>query len=123
MSGNTDKPKFSASWDEPCLTRTEDDGSKTEWYERDLSGPTMQIMADLLSYIDQSSKLMPQFESAQSVVQHMASLNKNQELLFEKLVANNQGKKIVEGAGTMQVVSKIITQASKIVDLRNRRSR
>ena len=67
----------------------------------------MQIMADLLSYIDQSSKLMPQFESAQSVVQHMASLNKNQELLFEKLVANNPGKKIVEGAGTMQVVSKI----------------
>ncbi len=107
MSGNTDKPKFSASWDEPCLTRTEDDGSKTEWYERDLSGPTMQIMADLLSCIDQSSKLMPQFESAQSTVQHMASLNKNQELLFEKLVANSQGKKIVEGAGTMQVVSKI----------------
>tara|TARA_Y100000022_G_scaffold151790_1_gene133591 strand:- start:157 stop:384 length:228 start_codon:yes stop_codon:yes gene_type:complete len=67
----------------------------------------MQIMADLLSYIDQSSKLMSQFENAQVIVQHMASLNKNQELLFEKLVANNQGKKIVEGAGTMQVVSKI----------------
>ena len=107
MSVSTKDPKFSKSWDEPCLTRTEDDGSKTEWYERELSGPDLQTMADLLSCIEQQNALADKFESAKIIVQSMSNLNKNQELLFEKLITTNPGKKIVEGEGKLNVVTNI----------------
>ena len=41
-----ENPKFSKSWDEPCLTRSEEDGSKIEWYERDLNEDCLLYTSD-----------------------------------------------------------------------------
>ena len=101
-----DKPEISRPPGMSLANQTEDDGSKTG-YERDLGGPTMQIMADLLSYIDQSSKLMPQFESAQSVVQHMASLNKTKNYYLKNWWLTTRARKLSR-VPTMQVETKLM---------------
>ena len=100
MSGN---PKFSKTWEDPCLTRTNDDGTKVEWFERDLNDEGLEVMSSLLDCIKQQNDLNEKFEIEKVIVQSMSTLNKNQELLFEKLLTYHQGKNIVMGEGEMKL--------------------
>jgi hypothetical protein len=98
---NSGNPKFSKTWEDPCLTRTNSDGTKTEWFERDLNEQSLSTMASLLDCIKQQNDLNEKFDIAQVIVQSMSTLNKNQELLFEKLLEQCQGKSVVLGEGEM----------------------
>ena len=91
-----DEPKYSKSWDQPCLVDNKD-GLKTEWYERDLSPEALDVMGKIISCIKQQQDLAEDFKQARTIVELMMSAQGQQVLLLEKLYRLNPGKNILEG--------------------------
>lgn len=102
-----DNPKFSKSWDDPCLTRSEEDGSKIEWYERDLNEEGLMIVEKILKSIHERNELNAKYEHAKVIVQSVANLEDVQSLLLDKLVSLSPGKKIINGEGELKVAKNI----------------
>ena len=89
-------PKLSKSWNEPCFTAIQEDGSKLEWYERDLTPETKVIMEKLLLNLQQRNQLEGKYQQAVIIVQSMQQIMDLHELFYEKLLSQNPGKKIVD---------------------------
>tara|TARA_B100001113_G_scaffold352209_1_gene353039 strand:- start:741 stop:1082 length:342 start_codon:yes stop_codon:yes gene_type:complete len=100
-------PKFSNSWDEPCLTRSEEDGSKIEWYERDLSDEALIVVEKILKSIAERNEINAKFEQAKIIVQSVVNMDELQVMLLDKLVSLSPGKKIITGQGEMQMTKNV----------------
>lgn len=108
MSVN-DKPLYSDSWDQPALVDNQD-GVKTEFYERDLNPEGVKILGKLVQNIQQQQSKKQVFEQAQEIVQHVLALQENQVLLLEKLYSLNSGRKvenIIEAKADLNVVADV----------------
>lgn len=90
-------PKLSKSWTEPCFTAVQEDGSKIEWYERDLNPETLVVMEKLLLNLQQRNDLDGKYQQAVIIAQSMQQIMDLHELFYEKLLKLNPGKKIVDG--------------------------
>ena len=113
-----ENPKFSKSWDEPCLTRSEEDGSKIEWYERDLNEDALVVVEKILKSIAERNEINAKFEQAKIIVQSVVNMEDLQVMLLDKLVSLAPGKKIINGQGTMEV-TKNVKPINKEVDTIN----
>lgn len=102
MSKDNNEPLYSTSWDHPCLVDNQD-GAKTEWYERDLSKDALEVVGEIISNISKQQKMMPQFEQAKSIVDLVITLQGNQGLLLEKLYTLNSGKKILDAKAEAKI--------------------
>lgn len=110
-----EKPKFSKSWDDPCLTRSEEDGSKIEWYERDLNEDALVVVEKILKSIAERNEINAKFEQAKIIVQSVVNMEDLQVMLLDKLVSLAPGKRIINGQGTMEV-TKNVKPINKEVD-------
>lgn len=90
-------PKLSKSWNEPCFTAVQEDGSKIEWFERDLNTETLVVMEKLLINLQQRNDLDGKYQQAVIIAQSMQQIMDLHELFYEKLLNLNPGKKIVDG--------------------------
>ena len=104
-----ENPKLSRSWNEPCFTAIQEDGSKIEWYERDLDPDTKGVMEKLLINLQQRNELEGKYQQALIITQSMQQIMDLHELFYEKLLNLNPGKKIVEG-GTVTLETNIKTK-------------
>ena len=69
----------------PLLTYTRNSGDQREVFETDLNDETKPIVADIQSILNTKASLDEAYQKAVQVVNHYGSLNKNVELLVEKL--------------------------------------
>lgn len=92
-----ENPKLSKSWNEPCFTAVQEDGTKIEWYERDLNDATLVVMEKLLINLQQRNELEGKYRQAIIITQSMQQIMDLHDLFYEKLLSQNPGVKVVEG--------------------------
>ncbi len=98
MSNNVkdENPKLSKSWNDPCFTAVQEDGSKIEWFEKDLNPETLVVMEKLLINLQQRNDLDGKYQQAVIIAQSMQQIMDLHGLFYEKLLNLNPGKKIVD---------------------------
>ncbi len=105
MSQN-DKPLYSNSWDEPALVDNQD-GVKTEFYEKDLNDEGLQVLGKLIRNLQQQESKRSQYENARTIVENVLALQETQVLLLEKLYTLNPGRKVIEAKADLEVVANV----------------
>lgn len=92
-----ENPKLSKSWNDPCFTAIQDDGTKIEWHERELNPETLIVMEKILINLQQRNELEGKYQQAIIITQSMQQIMDLHDLFYEKLLKLNPGKKIVDG--------------------------
>ena len=89
-------PKFSSSWEQPALRDTLEDGTKIEWYERDLNEEALSDVEEVIKSVNQLQQYVQSYPTAKTTVDLVHTLQANQKLLMVQLYRLNPGKKVVE---------------------------
>lgn len=112
-----DKPLYSNSWDEPALIDNQD-GVKTEFYEKDLTPEGVEVLGKLVENIKKQQEKKAMYNQAMSVVDLVISLQESQQLLLEKLYSLNSGRtsNIVEAKADLNVVADVQKATSKEIE-------
>lgn len=100
-----DNPKFSSSWEHPALRDTQEDGTKIEWYERDLNAEALEVVGQVVDSINQLQQYSQSYPTAKTTVDLVHTLQANQKLLMDQLYKLNPGKRVIEASAEGKVTA------------------
>lgn len=100
-----DNPKFSSSWEHPALRDTQEDGTKIEWYERDLSEEALSVVGEVVDSVNQLQQYVQSYQTAKTTVDLVHTLQANQKLLMDQLYKLNPGKRVIEASAEAKITA------------------